>query len=174
MKIDLEGAIAWIPALLSPAMSTESLRGEVILRWEDAGQPRWSVARTLGVAEQVDDAFERRELNPAPRFREARSAGDQIYLKTWIGGCRFVWLGGRAQARARSTEVPSSAGRAAQGVIGGSRRLNAVTPILFSIWSVLASTSWLRTINVSDSRTTERSLKNSRTTSAESRCTAYA
>ena len=104
-------------------MATESLRGEVMSRWKDAGQPRWSVARTLAVAEQVDDALERRELNPAPRFREARSAGDKFYLKTWIGGCRFVWLDGCAQIRARRTEVPSSARQAAQGV---NRRLTDV------------------------------------------------
>lgn len=72
-----------------------NLRTEVVARWHDAGRPDWTAAETLSVAEQVDDAYLETALNPAPRFRDARTAGDNSYLHTWIAGCHFDWLNPR-------------------------------------------------------------------------------
>src|SRR5205814_2824714 len=97
-------------------MASGSLRGEVTSRWEEAGRPAWSSAETLKVAEQVDDALQQRDLNPAPRFREARISGDRFYLKTWIVGCRFVWLKGSPETGLGSNVAPAPARHDAQGV----------------------------------------------------------
>lgn len=72
-----------------------NLRTEVVARWQDSGQSPWSAAETLSVAEAVDDAYQDEGTNPAPRFREARVAGDTTYLQTWIAGCHFDWLNPR-------------------------------------------------------------------------------
>jgi hypothetical protein len=72
-----------------------NLRTEVVARWQDHGSPRWTAAETLSVAEEVDDTYGGHGLNPAPKFREARVAGDTSYLQTWIAGCHFDWLNPR-------------------------------------------------------------------------------
>lgn len=72
-----------------------NLRTELVARWQEVGHPQWTAAETLSAAEEIDDAYSERGLNPAPKFREARAAGDRSYLQTWIAGCHFDWLNPR-------------------------------------------------------------------------------
>ena len=78
------------------SVGTNSIRGLVVGRWDEAGRPAWSRAHTIEVAIAVDSELEERGLNPAERFRELRLAGDRFGMRGWIIGCRFPWLVGRS------------------------------------------------------------------------------
>src|SRR5439155_26602032 len=84
--------------LRSSSVATNSIRGLVVVRWDEAGRPAWSRAQTIDVAIAVDCELEERGLNPARRFRGLRLADDRFGMRGWIIGCRFPWLAGRTAA----------------------------------------------------------------------------
>lgn len=57
--------------------------------WDENGRPSWNLDQTIVVSEQADDTLEGQGLNPAPRFRTERRAGDRSYVRTWVMGCHF-------------------------------------------------------------------------------------
>jgi hypothetical protein len=72
-----------------------SVRGRVISAWEKCGKPNWDTQRTLAICIQVDGELEAENREPAPRFREAITLGNQKYLIHWVQGCHFRWLNPR-------------------------------------------------------------------------------
>jgi hypothetical protein len=72
-----------------------SLRGRVGDRWERQGRPRWSDVQTIRATLEEDAALEALGLTPAPKFRQARRAGRQQYIRQWVLGCHFEWLNPR-------------------------------------------------------------------------------
>jgi hypothetical protein len=72
-----------------------SLLGLVISKWEEAGRPRWDLARTMRETEMADEQLESQGSDPAPAFRAKRRAGDHAYEQKWVWGCHFPWLNPR-------------------------------------------------------------------------------
>jgi hypothetical protein len=73
-----------------------SIRGRVIAAWEKHGKPRgWDVQHRLAVCVEVDEELRAAGWEPAPRFREAITLGNQKYLTHWVQGCHFPWLNPR-------------------------------------------------------------------------------
>jgi len=74
----------------------DSIRGRVISVWEKRGRPEgWSVQQTLAVCIEVDEELRAAGCEPAPRFREANTLGNQKYLTNWVQGRDFSWLNPR-------------------------------------------------------------------------------
>jgi hypothetical protein len=64
--------------------------------WEKRGKPgNWGVQQTLAVCIEVDEELGTAGCEPAPRFREAITLGNQKYLTNWVQGCHFPWLNPR-------------------------------------------------------------------------------
>ena len=81
----------------TPSMTRRaaSLRGRVIDEWKKSGQPTWDIEETIRVCKRIDEQFLREEVNPAPKFREARLKENRVYMRIWVSGCRFPWLNPR-------------------------------------------------------------------------------
>ncbi len=73
----------------------DSLRGRVVIKRDFMGKPEWDLERTLKICIKVNHEFEKRGINPAPKFREAIKSNNQAYLKNWVQGCHFSWLNPR-------------------------------------------------------------------------------
>ena len=72
-----------------------SLRGRVILRWEDEGKQKWDLEKTIKICIEEDDKLGKEKLNPASQFRKAIKADDRPYIQRWVLGCHFPWLNPR-------------------------------------------------------------------------------
>jgi hypothetical protein len=73
----------------------ETVRGALIIRWEQQGRPNWNKEQTVRLCMQVDANFSGQGLTPAPRFRGAIARNDNHYIPTWVMGCHFPWLNPR-------------------------------------------------------------------------------
>ncbi len=69
-----------------------TLRGEIGLRWQSSGRPRWDLEQTVRVAEECDIALESQGRNPAKKFRSLRKKGDRSYMDAYIRFYQFEWL----------------------------------------------------------------------------------
>ena len=67
-----------------------SIRGEVIARWEKAGKPMWDIHKTMEIVRSVDDEFKKLNLMPARAYREKRDT--QYYAMHWVYGLKFPWI----------------------------------------------------------------------------------
>jgi len=83
-------------------VASDKVRGLVTETWAEHGKPAWSAAQTVEVAVNVDRQLEERGLNPAPRFREARTSDDRYSMRVWVLGCRFPWLRGAGRDSGRA------------------------------------------------------------------------
>lgn len=68
-----------------------SLRGQVIAEWENAGRPNWGIRETIGICLLVDAELRAEGLNPTPTFRKAIESNDLKYIRIWVPGCRWPW-----------------------------------------------------------------------------------
>ena len=73
----------------------DSLRGRVIQKWKDNGEPSWGYDRTLQECVKANGALESKRLNPALCFRSAIMLDDRVYIRQWVYGCHFSWLNPR-------------------------------------------------------------------------------
>ena len=69
-----------------------TLRGEIGLRWQSSGRPRWDLAQTVRVAEECDIALERQGIDTAKKFRSAREEGKRNYIDAYVRFNQFEWL----------------------------------------------------------------------------------
>jgi hypothetical protein len=74
------------------ARREKTVRGALIIKWEQAGKPNWDRKETIRLCEAVDKDFSKQGLTPAPRFREERQRNNVPYMATWVMGCHFPWL----------------------------------------------------------------------------------
>lgn len=63
--------------------------------WKKASSPNWDVNKTIEACEIADANLNKRNLNPAPKFREARMKRDARYIRQWVLGCHLLWLNPR-------------------------------------------------------------------------------
>ena len=61
-------------------MRTGTVRGDVFGVWEGDDRPNWDLNRTIEACESADANLDRRGLNPAPKFREARLNNNTSYI----------------------------------------------------------------------------------------------
>ena len=73
------------------------IRGYVINKWEREGKPPWNLRRTVAACKETDAFYRSGDLNPAPVFREAIEARDEMHITVWMYGCRFPWLEAREE-----------------------------------------------------------------------------
>ncbi len=64
---------------------TEGISGMVIRRWEEAGQPDWTLEHTMREVKLADSELERDGLGKVNKrvLRAAIQRGDEIYVETW-------------------------------------------------------------------------------------------
>lgn len=77
------------------ASRRDSVRGRVVLRWEDSADREWGVRRRVGACIEADGELEREGLKPALEFRRVVKLNNQTYLIQWTWGCHFDWLNPR-------------------------------------------------------------------------------
>jgi len=73
-------------------MKTEkpkSFRKRIMMEWEMAGKPGWSLRELFGMCLLVDFDFVREGLNPAPTFRRHIEKKDHNQASTWVNGLKF-------------------------------------------------------------------------------------
>jgi len=69
-----------------------TIRGETRMKWERAGRPNWSLDQTIEECINIDKNLETRGTCSAPKFRKARKAGNDEYIKHWVNNSGFCWL----------------------------------------------------------------------------------
>jgi len=74
----------------------KTLRGLVIQKWNEAGEPAWDYSDTRTACLEANEELQTRGLNPARKFREKIEVGDDEYLERWVMGCHFDWLNPRS------------------------------------------------------------------------------
>jgi len=72
-----------------------SLRGIVILRWEKAGKPNWSLKKTIDTCIEIEGELKRTGLNRTPQFSCKIRENNKKYIRNWVQGCHFNWMNPR-------------------------------------------------------------------------------
>ncbi|MBW8038707.1 MAG: hypothetical protein FVQ85_01765 [Planctomycetes bacterium] len=72
-----------------------SLRGRVILRWEKAGKPDWSLEKTISICIEVERELKKVGLHRTPQFSRNIMENNKRYIRNWVQGCHFEWINPR-------------------------------------------------------------------------------
>ncbi len=72
-----------------------SLRGKVILRWERACKPDWSLEKTIDICIEVEGELKKAGINRTPQFSCRIRENDKRYIRNWVQGCHFEWINPR-------------------------------------------------------------------------------
>jgi len=72
-----------------------SLRGRVVLRWEEAGKQNWSLEKTIDMCIEVEAELQKAGFNHTPKFSSKIKGNDQRYIRNWVQGCHFKWINPR-------------------------------------------------------------------------------
>jgi hypothetical protein len=74
-------------------MAKNSLRGSIILKWEEEGSPQWIRYDQLLIwATECDSDLESRGFNPSPTFRIHLYNRDYKDLSSYLKGDKFPFI----------------------------------------------------------------------------------